>query len=187
VKQLSDKEYLGLKTLEKRLRGVFNRYRAPGTFEDFFQTYNLEYRAGKHHHQRLDHFAIDYIREKLGRTGKKADSNLVLSGIEELSSGEDNYKHSLIDLRREIDQLKGRQKVIAGLVLIHGLSNDEISFLMDVEPSRISHIVNDIVNKVRTSATWPEDRVLSLSEIEHAAKILGVPTLWLRQKLDEVH
>lgn len=185
---LTDAEYLGLKTLEKRLRCIFYSYNVPGSFEDFFSTYNLEYRIGLHQHQRLEHYAIDYIRSKLGSTGRKSDSAKVLEYKESMDAAtEEEHTNSLIDLKCEISKLEGRHRVIAGLMLIHCLNSEEIAFLMDLTPSRISHMIHDITIKSRKSAKWSEDRTLSLSDIEKAAEILDVPTLWLRNKIDELH
>lgn len=195
MKPLSDKQFLSLKSLEKRMRFVFRKFKIPGEFDDFFQNYCMEYRAGRRQHQTLDHYAIDYLRKHFGsnykdksKAGSKADSQLVLEYKEfQMDSREDDFTHSLIDIMREVNELKGRHRAIAGLLLIHGLNLVEIAFLMDLTESRTSQIVDDIAKKSRKSAKWTEERNRSLCDIEQAADLLGVPTLWLRQKLDELH
>ena len=187
-RNLKRNEYLCLKTLKRRLQFVFIKFKISGDFDDFFQTYCLEYYAGLHQGQTLDQFAIDYLRKLIGRNGKKAHQELVMEfDAQRDSASSEEEKHSVADLKAEINKLEGRHRTIAGLFLLYGFSTSELAFLLDVTESRVHQIVTDITHKIRKSSRWVDDRTLSLPDIEQAAKILGVPVLWLRQKLDELH
>lgn len=199
---LTDKEYLGLRTLRRRLQSVFFKYSIPGDFEDFFSRYQADFLSGYRQHQRLEHFAIDYLREKLGYSGHKASGELILEYKAELDDQEEEYSHSLVEILREVSELKGKLRVIVGLSLIYGIRNDEIAFLFDVTGSRISHLVDEFASGATRPRVWPEDqkvcrtevkpfkrdRIMTtgyLKNVEKAAELLGVSPLWLRQRIEE--
>lgn len=204
MNDISTKEYLNLKSLDKRLRYVHGKFNLPGTVEDFISNYHTEFLSGYRQHQTLDQYAIDYLRTKIGRTGFKMDSEVVMEYVASRDEGSsDQYSHSLIDLIDEINQLKGKMRVIIGLHLIFGLKQEEIAFLFGLTPGAIYYMTKEYLDGHKKPKYWPEDKPFTdepadpfksngqlkvgyLRNIEKAAKILNVKPLWLREKIEEL-
>lgn len=151
MKKLSAKEYLGLKTLEKGLKRVFYKYKLPGEFEDFFQRFHVDYLSGYRQTQNWDQFAIDYLRESIGRYGAKTNFNAPLS-VNLMEDPEDfgsKIPLEMTELLDIINTFKDRERLILGLYLIHGLQQQELAFLFDVAPITISKITDNLVEKLK--------------------------------------
>jgi glutaredoxin len=190
-KALTDQEYLGLKTIENRLRYLFTSYKVPGTFEDFCQRYHEDIVSGYRHHQMLEHYTVDYIREKLGRTGIKKDAELILEHMPWMDkSTSDEHFHSLLEIKDEVEQHKGRARVAMALILIYGFDLTEVAFVMGVSPARISLFVEACLKYKKVKWDWNEEELEESSKelrkkIKQAADILNVPVVWLADKLRE--
>lgn len=193
---LSDKEYLGLKTLKRRLQYNFHRFKVPGDFEDFFMSYQMDIVSGYRQHQSLDHFTFDYIRSKIGSTGHKAASSLVLEYREENECGYTEIQHSTLEIVNEIERLTGKIRAAVGLCLLYGLNNPEIGFILEVSESRVNQLLAQYAEGSREFIPFRNDGKLEpenlspglrkgrLAKIEMAARILEVAPLWLRNKLE---
>ncbi|MFL5785878.1 MAG: hypothetical protein ACJ76H_14770 [Bacteriovoracaceae bacterium] len=190
VNGISEKEYLELKSIEKRLQYLFKKYSVPGEVEDFVQKYREDIASGKRAHQTLDQYTFDYIREKLGRDGQRKDSALVLEHQPWMDkSTSDEHYHSLLEIREEVDQFKGRSRVAVGLILIYGFEIREVAFLLNMTPARVSQFIKTVLNDRKAVWSWKTEEELEAEEwrqkIKDAADILGVPVLWLAEKLRE--
>jgi hypothetical protein len=187
MKTLTDKEYLGLKTLEKRLRRVFYRYNLPGTFDEFFNEYHNDFLRGVAQKQELRYYAIDYLRRVTGKYGQKIEFS---KKIPLESAPEPVYEDDLtaFEIHNMVSKMRGKFRVIAGLKLVHQLTNNEIGFLFNVSESRIVQMIKDITGRPFHDLPFGEDQLPCSSysavyRAEAAARILGVPTKWLRDQL----
>jgi hypothetical protein len=190
-KELTDQEYLGLKTIEKRLNYFFKTYNVPGTFEDFCQKYHADLISGYRHHQMLEHFTVDYIRAKLGRDGFKVDAEIVLEHFPSMDkSTSDEHFHSLLEIKDEVNQYHGRARVAMGLILMYGFEVSEVAFIMGVSPARVSLFIEACLKYKKVKWDWKKDEHEETSrelrqKIKQAADILGVPVIWLADKIRE--
>lgn len=190
-KELTDKEYLGVKTLEKRLTHLYRTFNVPGRLEDFIQQYHCDVISGYRHHQLLEHFTIDYIRGKIGRTGIKKDSELVLDHTDwaEKSTSDEHF-HSMLEIKDEVNQYSGRARVAMGLILIYGFEVSEVAFILGVSPARVSLFIEASLKYKKVQWDWNKNEIESTTQdlrkkIKQAADILNVPVIWLADKLRE--
>lgn len=175
-------EYLSSHDLKKRLRFVHRKFQIRYEFEDFYHDYVIHILEGHGQHQNLDQFAIDHIRQRLGRYGQKiALRNALKLNIEEMAKEIDKSVISAEYIRviKDLSESHtGRSRIMILLHYVYGFEKVEIAHLFNLHPSRVCQIFRGI--DPLASEKTPEQEI---SNLEKENLKLTTENLNLRKKI----
>jgi hypothetical protein len=146
---LSNKEYLGLKALSKRLECVFYKWRVPGDLEDFISNYNMDIRSGYRQHQTLDQYAVDYMRDYYGRKGQKVAVKQAVELDESLGLEVKEYSSSYFNVMSLLDTYEGRERQMLVLYVLHSMTFKEIGFVFARSDCWVFQILTPVLEGLR--------------------------------------
>lgn len=144
----SQEAYLLSDKLIKRLHLVHRSMNLPGEAEDFISDYRLAILEGKASKQTLDQFAIDYLRNKLGRTGSKVALHNAGELLDEHAKSVDFIpSDEFINLR---DQLSGLSRAVLVLIYKYGFDQLEIAEVFGCSECNVSLAKTKMLEEIRS-------------------------------------
>lgn len=139
--------YLTSNKLKKRLLYICNKFGKQDLFEDIYHDYILHILEGYGQHQTLDQFFLDYSRKKKW-INQSCEKNIL-----QFCEFDESFIAPATDscpfLYEHLGKLKGTERAIAVCHYKYNLQLQELADIFGVDPSRISHLMGPIREKLK--------------------------------------